>query len=180
MVAGAAVGTAGASPCRGDLHRRGARLRLGIPGDLADALAQARSLGGAFTMAHQYFSQLIPAMRESMNANARNKIYFGMNGYDATTAAKQTPSLDVQDFMLLPKYHDYANVLQQGESTGWMTFKTRPPSTPIADPSAVYAASHDRYGVSAEATEQQILNLIETSTSDNPGESPGGIGRTKR
>lgn len=152
----------------------------GIPGDLSDALAQARSLGGAFTMAHQYFSQLTPEMREAMNANARNKIYFGMNGHDAAAAAKQIPELDAQDIMQLPKYHAYVNVLQQGESTGWMAIKTRPPSTPITDPAAVYAASHERYGVSAEETEQHILNLIDAAVEDDPGDAPGGIGRTRR
>lgn len=153
----------------------------GIPGDLSDALAQARSLGGAFTMAHQYFSQLDPAMRESMNANARNKIYFGMNGHDAATAAKQAPELTAQDFMQLPKYHAYANVLQRGEATGWVTIKTRPPSVPVNDPAAIYAASHERYGVSAEETERQILNLIEQPSDDgDDSETSDGIGRVKR
>ena len=152
----------------------------GIPGDLSDALAQARSLGGAFTMAHQYFNQLDPAMREAMNANARNKIYFGMNGYDAQTAAKQIPELVAQDLMQLRKYHAYANVLQNGEATGWVTIKTRPPSTTVIDPAIVYAASHDRYGVSAEETEQRILDLIEQSNLDDAAEASGGIGRAKR
>lgn len=47
----------------------------GLPGDLSDALAQARSLGGAFHMAHQYRAQLTPAMVQAIDTNARNKIY---------------------------------------------------------------------------------------------------------
>ncbi|MFA5607687.1 MAG: type IV secretory system conjugative DNA transfer family protein [Leucobacter sp.] len=152
----------------------------GIPGDLSDALAQSRSLGGAFTMAHQYFSQLEPAMREAMSANAHNKIYFGMNGNDAATAAKHAPELTAQDFLQLPKYHAYASVLQHGESTGWVTIKTRPPSSPRTDPAAIYAASHDRYGVSAEETEQQLLALITQSEESDSTEAGGGIGRAKR
>lgn len=152
----------------------------GIPGDLSDALSQARSLGGAFTMAHQYFSQLDPHMREAMNANARNKIYFGMNGHDAATAAKQAPELTAQDFMQLPKYHAYANILQNGASTGWMTIRTRPPGAESSDTAAVYAASHQRYGVAAAETERQILNLIEAASEDEPDAPAGTIGRTRR
>lgn len=154
----------------------------GIPGDLSDALAQARSLGGAFTMAHQYFAQLTPSMREAINANARNKIYFGMNGHDAATAAKQAPGLDAQDFMQLPKYHAYANLLQHGEATGWIAVRTRPPSSARADPADVYAAAHQQYGVDADITERAILTLIGYPEHDSgPGdETKGGIGRSKR
>lgn len=152
----------------------------GIPGDLSDALAQARSLGGAFTMAHQYFSQLEPAMREAMNANARSKIYFGMNGHDAQTAAKQAPELDAQDFMQLPKYHAYANVLQNGEATDWIAIRTRPPSAARVDPALSYAASHQRYGVSAEDTERHIVSLITPDLTNDLDETVGGIGRAKR
>lgn len=152
----------------------------GIPGDLSDALSQARSLGGAFTMAHQYFSQLDPQMRESMNANARNKIYFGMNGHDATAAAKQAPTLVAQDFMQLPKYHAYANVLQNGESSGWIAIRTRPASPPSSDAASVYAASHQRYGVPAADTEAHILNLVRSTELEDLSDDGGGIGRAAR
>lgn len=152
----------------------------GIPGDLSDALAQARSLGGAFTMAHQYFSQLDPAMREAMNANARNKIYFGMHGLDAVTAAKQAPELEAQDFMQLPKFHAYANVLQKGDSTGWVTIRTRPPSPALTDASSIYAHSHARYGTSAKQTEQELIELTSLNPEPEFDEAASGIGRTKR
>lgn len=152
----------------------------GLPGDLADALAQARSLGAAFTLANQYLKQFTPVMQSAVDANTRNKIYFGLGGADASTVAKRTPGLDAQDFLLLPKYHAYANVMQHGQSSGWMSIATVPPRSAVSDPAAIYAASHERYGVAARETERQILDLIAPNRADyvELGDEP--IGRAKR
>lgn len=96
----------------------------GLPGDLSDALAQARSLGGAFTLAHQYRAQLDPSMQQAVDANTRSKIIFGLNGHDASAVAKHADPLVAQDFMLLPKYQAYASVMQQGQNTGWVSIAT--------------------------------------------------------
>lgn len=155
----------------------------GLPGDLADALAQARSLGAGFVLAHQYRSQLSPAMVQAVEANTRNKVYFGMNGLDASATAKLMPGLEQQDLMLLPKYHAYANVVQDGESTGWMSIRTNPPSPARREIAEIYASSHERYGVSAKETEHNLLSLISTepaqsATNDGTGEPT--VGRIKR
>lgn len=153
----------------------------GLPGDLADALAQARSLGAGFTLAHQYRSQLSPAMVQAVEANTRNKIYFGMNGIDAATTAKSMPGLEQQDLMLLPKYHAYANVMQDSQNTGWMSIRTRPPSPARQEPVEIYAASQATYGVAATQTEQDILALIEdASPQQETGADDAPVGRAKR
>ncbi|QWT22958.1 type IV secretion system DNA-binding domain-containing protein [Subtercola sp. PAMC28395] len=152
----------------------------GLPGDLSDALAQARSLGAAFTLANQYLKQFSPAMQAAIETNTRSKIYFGLGGTDASTIAKHTPGLDTQDFLLLPKYHAYANVMQHGQSTGWMSIATSPPPPATGDPAAIYAASHERYGVPAAETEQQIRALIAPTTPDYTDPDDGPIGRTPR
>lgn len=152
----------------------------GLPGDLSDALAQARSLGAAFTLANQYLKQFSPAMQAAIETNTRSKIYFGLGGTDASTIAKHTPGLDAQDFLLLPKYHAYANVMQHSQGTGWMSIATSPPSPAIGDPAAIYAASHERYGVPAAETEQQIRALIIPTTPDYTDPDDGPIGRTAR
>ncbi|MGD9675409.1 MAG: type IV secretory system conjugative DNA transfer family protein [Candidatus Bipolaricaulia bacterium] len=156
----------------------------GLPGDLSDALAQARSLGAGFVLAHQYRSQLSPAMVQAVEANTRNKIYFGMNGVDASATAKLIPELDQQDLMLLPKYHAYANVMQSGDSTGWVAIRTLPPNRELQDPIDIYAASHATYGVDAARTEQELISLIgdqappgKTSAAEADG---GVVGRVKR
>lgn len=154
----------------------------GLPGDLSDALAQARSLGAGFVLAHQYRSQLSPAMVQAVEANTRNKIYFGMNGLDASATTKLMPGIEQQDLMLLPKYHAYANVMQAGDSTGWMSIRTRPPTPEVSDAADVYAHAHERYGVAAADTERDLVNLINPDSAEltNEGETAPPIGRVKR
>lgn len=152
----------------------------GIPGDLSDALAQARSLGAAFTIANQYLKQFTPAMQASVEANTRNKIYFGLGGSDASSISKHTPGLDAQDFLLLPKYHAYANLMQNGNASGWMSIVTTPPIAATSDAAALYAASHERFGVPAADTEQQIRELIAPRTPDFTNTDAGPIGRAQR
>lgn len=152
----------------------------GIPGDLSDALAQARSLGAAFTVANQYLKQFAPAMQASVETNTRSKICFGLGGIDAATIAKHTTGLDAQDLLLLPKYHAYANVMQHGQATGWISIATAPPPAGISDPAAIYAAAHERYGVAATITEQEIRNLIAPTTPDFTDADDGPVGRSRR
>ncbi|MGO2746772.1 type IV secretory system conjugative DNA transfer family protein [Microbacterium sp.] len=152
----------------------------GIPGDLSDALAQARSLGAAFTVANQYLKQFTPAMQASVETNTRSKIYFGLGGTDAATIAKHATGLDAQDLLLLPKYHAYANVMQHGQATGWISIATAPPPAGISDPAAIYAAAHERYGIAATITEQQIRDLIAPTTPDFTDADDGPVGRSRR
>ncbi|WP_206427463.1 type IV secretory system conjugative DNA transfer family protein [Leucobacter chromiireducens] len=152
----------------------------GIPGDLSDALAQARSLGAAFTVANQYLKQFTSAMQASVETNTRSKIYFGLGGTDAPTIAKHSTGLDAQDLLLLPKYHAYANVMQHGQATGWISIATAPPPAGISDPAAIYAAAHERYGVAATITEQQIRDLIAPTTPDFTDADDGPVGRSRR
>ena len=145
----------------------------GLPGDLSDALAQARSLGGAFHLAHQYRAQLTPAMVQAIDTNARNKLYFGLSGSDATAAAHLAPDLEAQDFLQLTAYHAYATVMQRGQSTGWMSIATRPAPPVRRPPAALYAASHERYGVPATQTEHELRAL--TRPGDQPDHPPSPL-----
>lgn len=151
----------------------------GIPGDLADALAQARSLGAAFTLANQYRSQLTPAMQAAIDSNTRSKIVFGLNGADASYLAKTTSKLEAADFQLLPKYHAYVNLMHQGQATDWFAVSTLPPSRPLQDPSVVYLHSHERYGVSASETEATLVELTRLRLPETP-DAPVGRARTAR
>ena len=102
----------------------------GIPGDLADALAQSRSLGVAWHLAHQYRSQLTPAMRAAIDANARNKICFGLAAPDARDMAAMTSGLEPLDFIRLPRYG-----IPAGETETALTqLASQPiPTTPAAE-----------------------------------------------
>lgn len=157
----------------------------GIPGDLSDALAQARSLGGAFHLAHQYRGQLSDQMAAAIETNTRNRIIFGLGGTDAAYMAKHAAGLEKADFQLLPEYHAYAQLMQRGTSTAWMQVATMPPPKPCSDPLDVYADSHRRYGVSSAATDAAILDLIHPPGTDAPHDMdqetpPTRVGRRRR
>lgn len=143
----------------------------GIPGDLSDALAQARSLGAAFTLTNQYLAQLSTEMQTAIDANARNKVVFGLGGVDATAMARKAEGLDAADFQLLPKHHAYADLLQAGHRTGWFAVATDGPPRELQDATELYAASHIRYGVPATQTEQELIDLFQPTAANDSNRS---------
>ena len=125
----------------------------GLPGSLADALAQARSLGAAFHLAHQYRGQLSTEMMQAVETNTRSKVYFALSATDAAAAARLAPELEAADFQLLVQYQAYATVMHHGRRSGWFSLATQPAPPAVRDPALLYAASHACYGIPAEQTE---------------------------
>lgn len=134
---------------------------LSLPTDLSDALAQARGLGVGMTLAHQYRGQLPPEIKAGVDANARNKIIFGLNGTDAKEITHMAPGLEAEDFMLLPRYEIYTNIMQDCKQTGWIRGVTLPPSNPIRMAAELKAESMKRYGRPAEEVEAAFLNVMD-------------------
>jgi len=162
---------------------------LALPTDLADALAQARGLGVGITMAHQYRGQLPPEIRAGIDANARNKIIFGLNGTDAKDIAHFAPELTPEDFMLLPRYQVYTSIMSNRKNTGWMQGMTLPPTEPVRMAAELKAVSQRRYGRSATEVDDEFLKLFEeepaaqadadsTDSDNNDGASIGRKART--
>lgn len=150
---------------------------LALPTDLADALSQSRSLGGAFTLAHQYRAQLPESMRAAIDTNARNKITFGLSAKDASEMAAQAPGLKAEDFGLLPRFGIYANLQHGGQATGWMSGSTLPAPPRISDAAEIRAASMARYGIDANEIDTAIeteLGLREPAGSDHQRDEPVG------
>ena len=135
----------------------------GLPGSLADALAQARSLGAAFHLAHQYRGQLSAEMMQAVETNTRSKMYFALSATDAAAAARLAPELEAADFQLLAQYQAYATVMHHGRRSGWFSLATRPAPPAVRDPALLYAASHARYGIPAEQTEADLIALTSSS-----------------
>jgi hypothetical protein len=131
---------------------------LALPIDFAEALSQARGLGVGFTVAHQYRAQLSPAIRAAVDANARNKIVFGLNAADAKETAAMAPSLEPMDFMSLPRYQIYTSLQHGGKSTGWLSGKTLPAPPTLRLPVELKAASMRRYGQNPADTEAALTN----------------------
>ena len=131
-----------------------------LPGSLADALAQARSLGAAFHLAHQYRGQLPSALKAGIDANARNKIIFSLSAADAAELARQAIGLEAADFQLLPRFGVYARTMHHGRENLWCHATTLPPTPPVQDALALRAASQARYGQDAAQVEAALLARI--------------------
>ena len=130
---------------------------LSLPGSLADALAQARSLGAAFHLAHQYRGQLPAALKAGIDANARNKIIFSLSAADAAELARQAIGLEAADFQLLPRFGVYARTMHHGRENPWCHATTLPPTPPVQDALALRASSQARYGQDAAQVEAALL-----------------------
>ena len=147
---------------------------LSLPGSLADALAQARSLGAAVHLAHQYRGQLPPALKAGIDANARNKIIFSLSAADAAELARQAIGLEAADFQLLPRFGVYARTMHYGRENPWCHATTLPPTPPTQDALALRASSQARYGQDAAQTEAALLARI--GQNDNtPGDTSGDV-----
>lgn len=146
-------------------------------GDLAEALEQSRSLGAAWHLAHQHRAQMPDKLLRAIDANARNKIVFGLEDDEAKTAARIT-GLDAEDFSRLPPYEIYASLQNDGRRTGWFSARVLPPPTAISDPNAVIAESQLRYGAIEfpvdEPSWASSANFSGVDLDDEP------VGRTKR
>ena len=153
---------------------------LTLPTDLSDALAQARGLGVGITMAHQYRAQLPYEIRAGIDANARNKIIFGLNASDAREIATMAPGLEALDFMLLPRYQIYTNFMSGGRQTGWIQGKTIPAPPALHTAAEIKARSQTRYGRSSGEVEAEYLKLFEEAPSlIGPDLDDSVIGRRK-
>lgn len=152
---------------------------LALPTDLEDALSQARSLGAGFTLAHQYRRQLPGNLRAGVDANARNKIIFGLNSEDASDLAKQAPALEPADFILLPRFGIYTTLIQHGTQTGWFSARTLPPESPVREPASLRASSAQLYGRDAKEVEAEVLRMIgvDQRLNEGSGHSVESIGR---
>ena len=153
---------------------------LSLPTDLSDALAQARGLGVGLTLAHQYRDQLPVNIRSGIDANARNKIVFGLNSKDAKDMAAMAPELTAEDFMSLPRYRVYTSFQSNRRNTGWIQGQTLPPPPALQDVAELRARSQTTYGMSAAQVEEDYLKIFnyDSTAGENPDDA--AIGRRKR
>lgn len=147
---------------------------LHLPTDLADALSQSRSLGVAWHLAHQYRQQAPQEVLAAIDANARNKIIFGLDATDAAAMAKHAPELEPIDFQSLGRYEIYTRLMNDGHQTGWMSGRTLPPPRRISDEVDVRARSQARYGQAPTLADLGIDDSTASESKDEP------IGRKAR
>ncbi|EOJ91698.1 type IV secretory system conjugative DNA transfer family protein [Enterococcus faecalis] len=157
---------------------------LRLPTSLSDALIQARGLGVALTLAHQYRHQLTQEIKMAIDANCKNKICFGLDMNDAQDMARQAPELMAEDFYSLPQYHIYVKLHNGGNSTNWLLGKTFAPAPKIRNYMDLVVQNAVKYGVAISEIETQIAKQFgydELNTSNKVAKSPPrNIGRRKK
>lgn len=136
---------------------------LTLPHGLDDMLAEARSYRAGLVLAHQNLTQLPSALRESLAANARNKIFFTTSPNDARHLEHHTyPNLGAHDLANLDAFQAAARLLDHGAPTPAFTFRTRPLPPPIPGrEKAIRKAARNHYGPK---------HTTETATGPLPGD----------
>jgi DNA helicase HerA-like ATPase len=121
---------------------------LTLPHGLDDMLAEARSYRAGLVLAHQNLTQLPPELRDSLAANARNKIFFTVSPNDARHLERHmAPQLGAHDLANLGAFQAAARLLDHGALTNAFTLRTRPLPPPVPGrEKAIRHASRERYG----------------------------------
>jgi hypothetical protein len=129
-------------------------------------------------MAHQFREQLPPEIRAAVDANARNKICFGVNAADAKAMAAMAPELKQEDFMALPRYHVYASFNNEGRNTGWVSGQTAPMTPVLRNAAELRGKVAARYGKPGIEVEQEYLRLLsECQVESVPDIATGLVGK---
>ena len=132
---------------------------LHLPLDLASALAQARGLGLALTLANQHLAQLTSDMRAAVLANAQSKVCFRLAADDARVLASGS-SLAPDDFAGLGAYQCYVQLVADDAVQPWASGRSLSPPEIISDPAVVRAASRANYGRPRAEVEADIEALV--------------------
>ncbi|WP_234531657.1 type IV secretory system conjugative DNA transfer family protein [Streptomyces shenzhenensis] len=150
-----------------------------LPTSLADALAISRSLSVGWFLAAQFRNQFPSELRTAVDINARSKVVFATEADDARDIAhKLAPELEPADFMSLPRFHAYANLVADGAPSGWGLVRTLPPPPVTADAEAVRAVVRANYAPVQPAPALATTNASEPP--EAPNTAPQQIGRKRR
>ena len=119
-------------------------------------------------------------IRAGVDANARNKICFGVNATDAKSMAAMAPELAQEDFMALPRYYVYASFNQDGRNTGWVSGQTLPMTIALNSTEELKKRVAIRYGKPGAEVESEYLKMLTEHRPENDSEIDSGpVGRRK-
>ncbi|WP_330294126.1 type IV secretory system conjugative DNA transfer family protein [Streptomyces griseorubiginosus] len=171
------AGEAGARQRPGVVYVDEAPRFVHLPTSLADALAISRSLSVGWFLAAQFRNQLPPELRTAVDINARSKVIFATEADDARElAAKLAPELEPADFMSLPRFHAYANLVADGAPSGWGLVRTLPPPPVVADVETVRMTARTNYA----PTETAPARTAPGAAQPSPEPAPQQFGRKRR
>jgi hypothetical protein len=150
---------------------------LRLPLDIADALAQLRSLGVGMTLAHQYLSQLPDAIKGAVLGTARTSVVFQLDYDDAKVMERRYAPLTAADLMSLPTYEVALRLSVQGQTQPPVTGVTRPLPEAVTDAQELARSSRERNGLPRADVEAALKARI--TPPGSPGAS-GAFGRKPR
>ncbi|MGW5646214.1 type IV secretory system conjugative DNA transfer family protein [Saccharopolyspora sp. NPDC003752] len=128
---------------------------LHLPTPLDDALAESRGYHVAWILAHQHLDQLTPALRTALDANARNKLFFGLSPEDARHLAPHVaPNLGADDLAHLARFQAAARLTVRNRDTRGFTLRTFPPPTAVEGRAQQLRAAARRHGLSRSVREE--------------------------
>ncbi|WP_186382940.1 type IV secretory system conjugative DNA transfer family protein, partial [Amycolatopsis rhizosphaerae] len=125
---------------------------LHMPIGVEDALAEARGYRLSLVLAHQHLAQLPADVREAVDANARNKIFFTVSPNDATKLVRHVaPYFDDRDLARRPAFEVLARTVHHGHDVPPFTLATQPLPPPVPGRAEqLRAAARRRTGLTAE------------------------------
>jgi len=125
---------------------------------ISTILSEARKFRLSMTMAHQYVSQLLPKIKDSVFGNVGTMAVFRVGPDDAEYIAKQfQPTFEVSDFLKVDNYHAYLKLLSGGKPAPPFSIETiafQPGD--FLNIEALKQLSYQRYGRARDAVETDI------------------------
>jgi hypothetical protein len=104
-------------------------------------LSELRKYRLSLVLAHQYLTQLEPAIKDAILGNVGTMIIFRIGGVDAEVFAQEfAPEFKQADFTNLPNYHIYLKMMIDGKISTPFSVVTLPPEIPSNNPSALDSA----------------------------------------
>jgi hypothetical protein len=139
-------------------------------------LTEARSYKLGIVAAHQHLGQLDSDLRHTVLANARTKVVFQTSQEDATVFARELGGgLTPEDLMGIPAYEAVVSAFAGGQVQRPATIRTSDLSPKIREAAAVWSLSQDRWGVSREAVDAELVERQHGKATPSPQ-----LGRTRR
>ncbi|MGH3869544.1 MAG: hypothetical protein ACRDQ4_26260 [Pseudonocardiaceae bacterium] len=129
---------------------------LHLPIGVDDALAEARGYRLSLVLAHQHLAQLPADVRDAVDANARNKLFFTVSPNDATKLVRHVaPYFDDCDLARRPAFEVTARTVHHGHDVPPFTLAT-PPLPPAIPGRAeqLRSAARRRTGLTADQRAQ--------------------------
>ncbi len=146
---------------------------LHLPTSIADALALSRSMGVGWFLAAQFGRQFPKEVRSAIDMNARSKIVFGTEYDDAAHFARGSKDLTTEDFTSLGRFQAYANLVADGQPSGWSLVETLPPAKVTILPERVIARSQARW-----APQAHVVAVVPSEAAHPPPTAPAGPNAT--